>query len=436
MKTAFIFLLLVLINVNSIFSQISIPADTAKAYYDEAKAISDKDNGRLWGISIYAPTLFIDPDTRDLVSNVTDNEGLLKKYGDIYFGKFPEDKIIANSTTRFGGKDYTMVMYPLPIDKYMRNVLIIHEMFHYRQPELGLSIPKDVNSYRNKHADDMQARIYFKLEWKALEKAVRENKANLMKKYIREALIFRAYRQSLFEKAARDESMFELHEGLPEYTAHTLCSESEEALKEQVLIAIERIYDHPSYIRSFAYSSGFAYAYLLDKVKVEWRKGLKYDNDLSKLLQTACKIELPSDIEKAKDGIKNKYDFETINKTESKRKEDKDKLQTLYREMFTQKPVLIIPLTQPNIGFNPNGVESLGELGSVYADLYTAIDLWGKLNISEGACLLGNGWRQLTVPAENVSIEGNIVKTSDWTLELNNDYIVEKVGNNYTLRKR
>jgi hypothetical protein len=364
-----------------------------------------------------------------------DNEGLLQKDGEIYRGKFPADKIIANSTTHFGGKDFTMVIYPLPDEEYSRNVLIIHEMFHHHQPELGLSLPESIG-YNNSHADDMQARIYFKLEWNALEKAIKDNDSALCTRYINDALIFRAYRHSLYDDSTTNESLFELHEGLPEYTAHTLCATSEDALKQQILLSKERISNSPSFIRSFAYFSGLIYGYLLDKTDMEWRKGIEYNDDLGKFLQTAYQTELPDDINNTQEKIRKDYDYEAIYEFEIKRKEEKDQLLSLYMEMFTRESALILPLSQPNIGFNPNNVLSLGDLGTVYPDGFRIIDKWGKLTVSKGGCLLANNWGQATIPAGNMQIKENLIKTSNWLLELNDDYIVKKAGTNYILERK
>ncbi|MBK5720666.1 hypothetical protein JGH11_07255 [Dysgonomonas sp. Marseille-P4677] len=415
--------------------QSSIPLDSAQIYYEEVKAICDKDHGKLWGIHIYAPTLLISPKTLDVISNEIDNEGLLQKKENLYIGKFPSDKIIANSTTRFGGKDFTMVSLPLPNDKYNRNVLLIHEMFHYYQPQLGLSLPEGI-SYDNIHADEMQARVYFKLEWNALEKAVMESNPQLVKQYINDALIFREYRQSLFEGSIKNENLFELHEGLPEYTAHKLCSTSDDMLKKQILRTKERIAASPSYVRSFAYLSGLMYGYLLDKANIEWRKDIRYDSNLNKILKTAYAIETSEDLDNAQIEIRDRYDYVSINNLETIRKAEKNKVLAQYTETFTQKPILTISLRNPQIGFDPRNVVAMGEPGSIYPKNFVAVDEWGKLTVSDGGCLLANNWKQITIPAEEMIINNKLIRTSNWSLELNDNYIVEKVGNNYIIIKK
>jgi hypothetical protein len=55
MKLVVTIVLLNLINTSLIISQNSIPADRAAQYYKEAKTISDRDSGKLWGIPVMLP---------------------------------------------------------------------------------------------------------------------------------------------------------------------------------------------------------------------------------------------------------------------------------------------------------------------------------------------------------------------------------------------
>ena len=156
------------------FSQQDFNTDTIYKYFKEIETICNKDNGELWGTNLWSPILVINKDTRKIIANEPDNAGLLQKKGDCYIGKFPENKIIANSITYFGDKLWTMVAYPLPTKKNYRNELFIHEMFHYFQESSNLEY-----RYDNTHIDKMQARIYLKLEWSALEKAIISDNTNI-----------------------------------------------------------------------------------------------------------------------------------------------------------------------------------------------------------------------------------------------------------------
>ena len=60
--------------------------DTALAYqyFQEAHALCSRDNGRLWGVSLCGPMLFVDRQTRAVVANQADREGILTKSGNVF----------------------------------------------------------------------------------------------------------------------------------------------------------------------------------------------------------------------------------------------------------------------------------------------------------------------------------------------------------------
>lgn len=166
-----IFSALMPINAEENNINISIEKSKAATYFSDINEIIKKDNKKMWGKSLYTPLLFVDMKTKAVTANELDNEGILKKQGNIYIGKFPENQIIANSVTNLGNKDYAMVQWQsCNTDELSRNVLLIHEMFHYHQEALGLKSPDGQPS--NDHLDKMDARIYLKLEWTALNKAL------------------------------------------------------------------------------------------------------------------------------------------------------------------------------------------------------------------------------------------------------------------------
>ena len=58
---------------------IYLTPEKALDYFQEIKEVCDKDNGKLWGINLYAPLMFVDRNTRRIVANMSDDEGLLKE---------------------------------------------------------------------------------------------------------------------------------------------------------------------------------------------------------------------------------------------------------------------------------------------------------------------------------------------------------------------
>src|SRR5829696_8044113 len=70
----------------------SSTVDTALAeqYFKEAEALCERDRGRLWGLSLCGPMIFVDRKTRTVVANQADKEGILTASGKVFTGKLPE----------------------------------------------------------------------------------------------------------------------------------------------------------------------------------------------------------------------------------------------------------------------------------------------------------------------------------------------------------
>ena len=76
-----------------------------------------------WAGNLYGPTLFVEPESRYLVANEADPEGILQASGAIFVGTLPEGEGIANTEVSWAGKQWTMVMWPLPDGYFERNHL-------------------------------------------------------------------------------------------------------------------------------------------------------------------------------------------------------------------------------------------------------------------------------------------------------------------------
>ena len=133
------------------------PIDTrlASKYFGEAQALCDRDNNKLWGISLCAPMLFVDRKTRTVVANQADKEGILIKDENVFVGKLPPKVNIANTATEWAGVKWTMVIFPLPEDKIRRANLMAHEMWHRIQNDIGFPS----SGAANNHLDSRDGRI-------------------------------------------------------------------------------------------------------------------------------------------------------------------------------------------------------------------------------------------------------------------------------------
>lgn len=398
-----------------------------KQTFVDVRAICEKDNGQLWGKNLWGPIMVVDRDTRMIFANHQDSAGNLIKKGEIYYGTYPDNQIISNSSIALWGTSWAIISY-LPMDSFTRNSLFLHESFHRLQLALGLKS----NGYENNHIGELMARTLLKLEWSALESAVKDDDANF-KKDIHNALIFRNYRRHLFSGSNDMENKFEIHEGLPEYTAVKLCSSSEQDFQMHLLEKHDEYWNKESLVRTFGYYSGFLYSYLLDKTNINWRKDITSSTDLGSILADSLNLLMPIDLEKAFDSIKDFYGYSEIYNSELKSQAVKDSIRNSNYETFIKGPVLKIGLLEPNIGFNPNAMQPLDSIGMVY-DQITITDKWGKLVVTSGGCLLSQDWKYALVPAIEVKNDNGSVTTASWSLFLNDGWKVRELGGQYFLK--
>jgi hypothetical protein len=197
----------------------------ARQYFEGLKQTSDIDAGRTWGVSLDGPIFFVDPSSRVVVANRPDPQSVLKSKDGIWTGTFPDNLNAANTAIDWLGVRWTMVMWPVNDYRQPRERLLVHECFHRIQGGIGLPARDAINT----HLDSADGRIWLELEWRALERALREP-ASARKQAIADALLFRGYRRSLFPEAAANENDLELNEGLAEYTGMKLTSEDNEEL--------------------------------------------------------------------------------------------------------------------------------------------------------------------------------------------------------------
>lgn len=229
----------------------AVDRDTAVRYFQEARTLSDQDGGRLWGPSLYGPMLFVDGASRAVVTNGPDTKGALHRQGEAWEGSLPATVGVANTTLEWSGTRWTMVMWPLPEDRHTRDILMMHECFHRIQGGLGLGIQDRPCG----HLDAKEGRIWLQLEWRALAEALVAHGPG-RHRAIQDALLFRAYRRSLFPTAAGAELNMELKEGLAEYTGIRSSARSEAQAITDALVDLYRYAHMPTFVRSFAYASG------------------------------------------------------------------------------------------------------------------------------------------------------------------------------------
>jgi hypothetical protein len=358
----------------------------AKQYFDEARKICESDDGKLWGKSLCGPMLFADPGTRTVTANQPDAESRLKAENGVFVGKLRDEDNIANTALSWAGVHWTMVAWPLPENPTTRARLMMHELFHRIQDDLGLP----PNSPANAHLGTLEGRIWLRLEWRALQQALARPDASFLerKRTVEDALLFRLHRRALFPRATEEERQLELNEGLAEYTGYKLRGTADAATVEAVIERLSSAQSEPNYSRSFAYVSGPAYGLLLDLSGKPWRKGLTSKSDLGELLRQFYDVKLPADVSVAAEERLAVYDGATLRWVETQQEQQRRAAIEGYKRRFVTGPVLTLPLTERlGVSFDPNGVVPIDDTSSVYPTLRVT-DVWGVLEVSDGAVIV------------------------------------------------
>jgi hypothetical protein len=392
-----------------------IDLDTARDAFEQARAASEVDAGRLWNRTLYGPMLFVEPSTRLVVANRADFQGVLTEQDGIWVGRLPEQENIANTATEWAGVRWTMLIWPLPEDRRDRTRLLIHECFHRIQDDLGLP----GGNPANEHLDGRTGRTWLRLEWRALGRALMMD-GEARRRAVGDALAFRAHRRALLPDAAAEERALEMNEGLAEDTGQRLGGWPEEDRARRAALALRDKESSDKLMRSFAYVSGPAYGALLDAARPDWRAGLSSDDDLGALLAEALDVTVPDDLAAHATQRAADYDGETVMAEEEQRAQARQAAIERNVARFVDGPVLVLSLgSGMSYSFNPNQIEALEGHGSVYA--YCRVtDEWGILEVTGGALLNRDEQGRMTqarVPAP-ADATGSVIDGEGWRLTL------------------
>jgi hypothetical protein len=420
MRATPILLLIVLIFATRSAAQSSIDTKLAAQYFRQLEQSSDRDAGKTWGLRLYGPIMFVDPRSGNVVANQADLEHKLAPQDGVFTGKLPKEVNPANTAIDWAGVHWTMVMWPVSEFRQARERLLLHECFHRLQEKLGLPARDAVNS----HLDTLNGRIWIQLEWRALERALRQS-GPTRKSAIADALLFRSYRRSLFTASAGNENALEINEGLAEYTGVKLSSADLQETVMRADLILRQARNNATFARSFAYVSGPAYGALLDLSGRPWRVNLKPTSDLGELLQQRYGISIHSSETAARAAL-SRYEGDEIVAIETKQEQRRQQQIAEARKKFLDGPVLTLSLSQDvNYSYDPNNVIGIDANNTVYPTM-RLVDAWGVLTVSNGAWLERDASGQIVrarVPAPS-DLSARPLKGEGWTLELANGWEV------------
>jgi len=385
-----------------------IPIDLAKRYFAEARALCTADGGKLWGVSLCGPMMFVDAPTREIVASEADAKGMLKGQDGVFVGVLPAEQIVANTAVEWSGVRWTQMLWPLPGDERLRATLIAHELFHRIQPQLGLST---MNGGENAHLDEVDGRYYMQLEWRALARALEARSKSELDQAVSDALLFRAERYRIYPKAEAEERALEMNEGLAEYTGVRVGNPTQDLRTTMALHDLAAHVGDATFVRSFAYATGPAYGLLLDRSAPGWREKLKSGPGLEGMLRSA----LPVGSSAATTERVASYDGAALRASEVERDRKRQAALALYRGEFIDGHKLTLRFRHMNVQFDPRNLQPLDDAGTVYPTIHISDD-WGILDARNGA-LMKPDWSALVVSAPT-STSGGTASGDGWSLAL------------------
>jgi hypothetical protein len=368
----------------------------AQEYFKEARALCERDSGHLWGMPICAPMIIADLRTHTFATSQPPPDS-------------PQPKVVGLVNAPFNWDGVTWIAYTwddlATAPPWRRKEIMLHEMFHGIQQQLGLG----VGLLENEHLDALEGRYWLQLEWRALAQALKTSGAQRVSA-ICDALAFRQQRRRIFTTAAENERALEINEGTASYTGTVLAapSRADAIANALAVLDVDGVKKGESFVRTFAYVSGPAYGLLLDDAKPGWQRTLRASDDLGTLLMNALAVQPSADTI----GAAARYGGAKLLAAEQDRQRlRQDRINQLHQQ-FVDGPVLVIP-GGGRAATDSRDATVIPGVGTVYFHTYSASGPWGRLEAEKGVLLASDG-RSRSVPAP-VRREGSIVSGNGWT---------------------
>jgi hypothetical protein len=377
----------------------------AQEYFKEARALCERDGGRLWGVSICAPMVIADRRTQTIATSQPAPEGAR-----------PRVLGIVNAPIEWGGATWAAYIWDDVVNRTPRDrkELFLHELFHGVQPRLGLGAP----ALATEHLDAADGRYWLRLEWRALTRALREsgNERNLA---VRDALAFRQARRMLYPASVEDERAQEITEGLAAYTGTVLAAQSTADAIAGALDLLANAETGESFVRTFAYVSGPAYGLLLDASSPGWTRRVRGTDDLGALVMRALAVQPAADATAAAA----RYGGAELRASEQQREQHRQERLAELRRRFVDGPVLRIPGGGSGMS-DSRGAVVIPGIGTVYFGPFRASGPWGTLEAEKGVLVASDGRsRHLAKPARP---DGGAIAGDGWTFKAAPGWVVRE----------
>lgn len=252
----------------------------ARAVFREAETLSRKDDGRLWKVYLRGPLLLIDPASGQAWANEEIADWSHAAQG-VWQGALPE--AAGRDVLSLAGRTWGILRLPLPEDGTARRSTIARVLFRRVEPKLGFASNRPPAA----HLRSAEGLRWLALEAAALARALRGSKQE-GKAALEDALVFRAWRRARFKPESAQERLLELNDGLAEYTAISLTTDSFASRRDYALGLLAGV-SRETFARAF----GLTYGILMDQQNKRWRDLLDSEVDLALVAREVWKLSPP-----------------------------------------------------------------------------------------------------------------------------------------------
>lgn len=379
----------------------------AQEYFKDAQALCERDDSRLWGVSLCAPLVIADQRTHTLATSQPAPDA-----------PWPRVLGLVNAPIEWGGTTWVSLNWDFVAaltTPRRRKELFIHEMFHRVQPGLGLMQP----AAANEHVDAMDGRYWLKLEWRALARALQESGAARVDA-VRDAFAFRQARRALYPGSAEDERRVEITEGLPHYTGIVVAAASPaDAIASSIDQLLGGADAQESVVRTFPSTTIPAYGLLLDAASDGWRKRLRNTDDIGTILMNALSVQPAANATASAA----RYGGAEIRRAEEQREQQRQDRVAALRRQFIDGPVLVLP-GYGSAGSNSTGAVVIQGSGTVYFGAFKASGPWGTLDAEKGVLVATDGsLRRVSAPVRR---EDGTFAGDGWTFKAPEGWVVRE----------
>jgi hypothetical protein len=151
-------------------AQKKIPTSAAEQAFSRFHVLCTADHGKIWGVSLCGPMMFVELKSRAAVLN-RPVAGATRD-SSVWRIKLPKDQPLANTSIKYKGRRWIMILWPIfkTRDKTDRDILMMHEAFHRIQ--LTLELPMSGIRDKNGQLGTRRGRIWLRGEFNALRDAL------------------------------------------------------------------------------------------------------------------------------------------------------------------------------------------------------------------------------------------------------------------------